>query len=129
MKKRTQERLFTPIIGRVATLNEYILRRRGKAKKVVQYNYIDDLIKQCFLLFKYAMRQLSGKDYVKRSMELCEEIQCSTYLIARLHGFTPEECAWIDVAVDEIIDGITNAAKSQNENGQNHHTKNDERVG
>lgn len=110
-------------------LNEYILRRRGKAKKVVQYNYIDDLVKQCFLLFKYAMRQLSGKDYVKRSIELCEEIQCSTYLIARLHGFTAEECAWIDVTVDEILDGIINAAKSQNENGQNHHTKNDERVG
>lgn len=124
MKKRTQERLFTPVIGRVAVLNEYVLRKRGKAKKVVQYNYIDDMVKQCFLLFKYAMRQLSGKDYVKRSVELCEEIQCSAYLIARLGGFTAEECARIDVSVDEILDEISNAAKSQE--GQNHHTKNDE---
>ena len=113
MKKRTRERLLTPLIGRVAMLNEYVLQRRGKAKKVMQYNYIDDLLKQCFLLFKYAMRQLAGKDYAKRSTELCEEIQCSAYLIARLHGFTSGECAWIDVTVDEILDDIVNAAKSQ----------------
>ena len=124
MRKRTKERLLTPVIGRVAILNEYVLSKRGKAKKAVQYNYIDDLVKQCFLLFKYAMRQLSGKDYVKRSTELCEEIQCSAYLIARLKGFTAEECARIDVSVDEILDEIAIAAKSQN--GQNHHTTNDE---
>ena len=100
------------MIGRVAILNEYVLRKRGKAKKVIQYNYIDDMVKQCFLLFKYAMRQLSGKDYVKRSTELCEEIQCSAYLIARLGGFTKDECATIDVYVDEILDDIDNASKS-----------------
>ena len=113
MHQRTRKRLFTPIIGRVAILNEYVLRKRGAAKKVIQYNYVDDMLKQCFLLFKYAMRQLSGKDYVKRSIELCEEIQCSAYLIARLGGFTKEECATIDVCVDEILDEIVNAAKSQ----------------
>ena len=113
MHQRTRKRLFTPMIGRVAMLNEYVLRKRGKAKKVIQYNYVDDMLKQCFLLFKYAMRQLSGKDYVKRSIELCEEIQCSAYLITRLGGYTKEECATIDVYVDEILDEIVNAAKSQ----------------
>ena len=118
MRKRTQNRLFTPIIGRVACLNEYVLSKRGKAKKVLQYNYIDDVVKQCYLLFKYAMRQLSGKDYVKRSIELCEEIQCSCYLVARLGGFTKEECARIDILVDEILDEINKCAKSQPELSQ-----------
>ena len=113
MRSRTRKRLFTPVIGRVAILSEYVLRKRGKAKKVVRYNYVDDMLKQCFLLFKYAMRQLSGKDYVKRSVELCEEIQCSAYLIARLGGYTKEECATIDVFVDEILDEIEKIAMSQ----------------
>ena len=93
-------------------LNRYILSKRGKAKKAVQYNYIDDLLKQCFLLFRYAMRQLSGKDYVKRAMELCEEIQSSVYLIAALGGYTNEEAAHIDILVDDILDGIIRVSKS-----------------
>lgn len=124
MKKRTQERLFAPVIGRVIILNEYVLDKRGKAKKVLQYDYIDDMVKQCYILFKYAMRQLKGLDYVKRSVELCEEIQCSAYLITRLGGFSRKECAWIDVTVDEIIDEIGKCSKSQN--SQNHHMTQDE---
>lgn len=102
----------TPIVGRVAALNKYILQKRGKAKKAVQYNYVDDLLKQCYLLFKYALRQLSGKDYIKRTMELCEEIQASTYLIASLGGFTAEEAAHIDIEVDDILDGVIRVQKA-----------------
>ena len=93
-------------------MNRYILAKRGKAKKAVQYNYIDDLLKQCYLLFKYALRQLSGKDYIKRTIELCEEIQTSTYLIAALGGFTSEEAAHIDIQVDEILDEVVRVSKS-----------------
>ena len=112
MKSRARQRLHTPIIGRVAALNKYILSKRSKARKAVQYNYIDDLLKQCYLLFKYAMRQLAGKDYIKRTIELCEEIQASTYLIAAINGFTNEEAAHIDIEVDEILDEISRVHKS-----------------
>ena len=112
MRNRAQKRLFTPVIGRVTNLNDFILSKRKKIKKSLQYNYVDDMIKQCYLLFKYALRQLSGKDYVKRACELCEEIQCSAYLITRLGGFTKEECATIDVTVDEILDEIVKISKS-----------------
>ena len=106
MKARTHARIHTPIVGRVAALNKYILSKRSKAKKAVQYNYTDDLLKQCYLLFKYALRELSGKDYIRRTTELCEEIQASAYLIAVLGGFTKAEAAYIDIAVDEILDEI-----------------------
>ena len=112
MKSRTRQRLHTPIVGRVAALNKYILSKRCKARKAVQYNYIDDLLKQCCLLFKYALRQLSGKDYIKRTIELCEEIQTSTYLIAAIGGFTNEDAANIDIQVDEILDEIVRVQKS-----------------
>ena len=112
MKSRTHSRLHSPIALRVAALNRYILAKRGKAKKAVQYNYIDDLLKQCYLLFKYALRQLSGKDYIKRTIELCDEIQTTTYLIATLGGFTNEEAAHIDISVDEILDEIVRVKKA-----------------
>lgn len=104
--------MSTPVVGMVAALNRYVLAKRGKAKKAIQYNYTDDLLKQCYLLFKYALRQLSGKDYIKRTFELCEEIQTSTYLIAALGGFTNEEAAHIDIAVDDILDEIVRVSKS-----------------
>ena len=104
--------MSTPLVGRIAALNRYVLAKRGKAKKAVQYNYTDDLLKQCYLLFKYALRQLSGKDYIKRTIELCEEIQTSTYLIAALGGFTNEEAAHIDIAVDDILDEMVRVSKT-----------------
>ena len=112
MKSRTHSRLHSPIAQRVAALNRYILAKRGKAKKAVQYNYIDDLLKQCYLLFKYALRQLAGKDYIKRTIELCEEIQTTTYLIASLGGYTNEEAAHIDIQVDEILDEVMRVKKA-----------------
>ena len=112
MKSRTHKCLHSPIVLRVVALNKYILAKRGKAKKAVQYNYTDDLLKQCYLLFKYALRQLSGKDYIKRTIELCEEIQATRYLIAALGGFTSEEAAHIDIAVDEILDEVVRVKKA-----------------
>ena len=112
MKARTRKRIGTPIVSRVSALNKYILGKRGKAKKALQYNYIDDLLKQCYLLFKYSLRQLSGKDYVKRTIELCEEIQATTYLIAALGGFSAEEAAHIDIQVDDICDEIVRVSKT-----------------
>ena len=78
MKSRTHKRLHSPIVLRVVALNKYILAKRGKAKKAIQYNYTDDLLKQSYLLFKYALRQLSGKDYIKRTIELCSEAKIYT---------------------------------------------------
>ena len=111
MKKRMQQHFNTPIVGRVVVLNKYILSKRSKAKKAIQYNYVDDLLKQCNLLFKYALRQLSGKDYIKRTVELCEEIQGGAYLIESLGGFTRIESARIDVIIDDILDDVMRMSK------------------
>lgn len=112
MKNRTHKRLNTPVIGKAANLNSYILNLRGKIKNSMRYTYVDPLLQKCYRLFECAMRQLEGKNYLKRSIEVCEEIQAYVYLITALNGFTEKECAYIDIQVDEILDNIVRLAKS-----------------
>ncbi len=121
MKKRTYQRITRPIIGRISNLNSFVLERRKDMKTAIRYNYADDLLKQLLLLFKYAMRQLAGKDYVKRAMELCEEIQAQTYLIRNLGGLSDRDTATIDVEVDAILDELIRISKSAS--SESSHTK------
>jgi len=74
------------------------------------------LLEKASTLFVYAMRQLKGKDYLKRSMELIEEIQAQCYLIMELRGWNERTCAELDRMCDEIaeqLNAIAAAHKSQ----------------
>ena len=39
----------------------------------IRHNYFDHVLRTGALLFLYAMRQLKGKEYVKRALEYCEK--------------------------------------------------------
>lgn len=72
LSRRNRAILESPIIGRVIQLNQYMIAHGKRAYKIVQHNYIDRLLQEGLTLFMYARRQLLGKDYAKRAVELCE---------------------------------------------------------
>lgn len=86
LSKRNKLILSSPIIGKVIELNQYMIEHGKRAYKIIQHNYIDDMLKDGRILFKYARRQLLGKDYEKRTVELCEELEASAYLVYALGG-------------------------------------------
>lgn len=84
----------TPLIGRVVYLNKQLahygrLLPSGKKRKTasgevrmtvdIRRYYFTPLLEKGNTLFVYAMRQLKGKDYLKRSVELIEEIQAQCF--------------------------------------------------
>lgn len=103
MNSRTKLALKTPIIGRVVIMNKYMITHSLRAYKIVKHNYIDSLLSQGNLLFKYAYRQLQGMDYYKRIIELVYEIQAQAYFIASLGGWEAKVAATIDSDCESII--------------------------
>lgn len=69
MNRANRNRINAPIINRVVELNKYLLRISDKAFKLIKRNYIDAILKQGATLFTYAMRQLRGLDYRKRTLK------------------------------------------------------------
>lgn len=83
----------------------------------IRHNYFDAILKNGAILFRYAMRQLKGKDYLKRALDVIEEIQADSYLVLLLGGWNERKCAEIDRMCDEIAEqlhAITAAHKSPN---------------
>ena len=48
MNKRNKKILVAPIIGKVCQLNAYMIANGKRAYKIIQHNYIDELLKQGF---------------------------------------------------------------------------------
>lgn len=90
-------------MGRVIELNKLLLKATALPVKRIQHIYCDALLKNGSLLYTYAMRQLKGKDYKKRSIEIIEEIQSMDYLIHSLHGWDAKVTTAIDVLCDDIV--------------------------
>lgn len=128
MQYNNAKAIRTPIISKVILLNKTLVdagRKLPKGKKGadivmpvdIRHNYFAPILKNGALLFKYAMRQLKGKDYLKRALEVIEEIQADCYLIYLLGGWTERKCAEIDTICDEIssqLHAITSTAKGLN---------------
>ena len=114
LNRRNKQILISPIIGRVIALNKYMILHGARAYTLVRHNYIDDLLKEGSLLFLYARRQLLGKDYVKRVVELCEEIEARAYCVAALGGWPAKVAGDINVMTEEIVSQAEAKANSQN---------------
>ena len=114
MSRRNKRILLSPIIGRVIALNGYMIAHGKRAYKIVQHNYIDTVLKDGCLLFLYARRQLLGKDYAKRAVELCEEIEAYAYFIAALGGWPEKVAGDVNVFTEDIVSQIEAHANSQN---------------
>lgn len=112
--RRNRRILVSPIIGRVIELNNYMIHHGKQAYKIVQHNYIDAMLKDGCTLFRYARRQLLGKDYAKRAVELCEEIESMAYFIAALRGWPAKVAGDINVMTESIISQVEAYANSRN---------------
>ena len=106
MQSRSFHALETPIAGRVIQLNKILLNATTLPVKRIQHTYCDTLLKNGSLLFTYAMRQLKGKDYKKRALEVIEEIQAMSYLIYSMQGWSSKVMTSIDVLCDDIASQI-----------------------
>ena len=115
LTKRNKRILASPIIGRVIVLNRFIAQRRSDACKMIQRIYVSKIVSDASLLFLYAIRQLRGKDYAKRVVELCEEIEAQAYLVANLqNGWKMKVAADINVMTEEIVSQVEAISNSQN---------------
>ena len=99
--------ICTPIIGTVVQLNKTMISAGCRAYKIIQHNYIDDMLKKGNLLFMYAFRQVRGLDYYKRACELCYEIQSQAYFVHELGGFHTKDASIIDRLCDEILEQLS----------------------
>ena len=131
MQYSNKSALRQPIISKVVLLNKQLahygrLLPHGKKRSIstiqeeltvdIRRCYLYPLLEKAGTLFVYAMRQLKGKDYLKRSTELIEEIQAQCYLIMELRGWNERTCAELDRICDEIAQQlytISAAQKSQ----------------
>lgn len=107
--------LQTPIIGRVIELNRYVWQKRPLLNKDIRHNHYQSLLSQCDLLFAQAMREVRGKDYLKRANECLQDIQAKTYLIYALNvGWNMKIATRIDMMCDEISEHLFKISESRN---------------
>ena len=86
MHQNVKRYLMHPVIGKVIALNQYLINVRTLPCKDIRNVHVNSLLSSADVLFIQAMREVRGKDYLKRSIETIEEITARNYLIYSLHG-------------------------------------------
>ena len=103
MNHRNYHALEKPLVGRVVALGKRLYEVSVLPPKRMQHEYVCFMLNDCRLLFKYAMRQLKGKNYVDRAYELVEEIQADAYYVHSLGGWSKKVAYSIDCLCDDIL--------------------------
>jgi len=119
MHQNVKRYLMHPLIGKVIALNQYLMKVRTLPEKSIQHVYVETLMKAADTLFTQAMREVRGKDYIKRATETIEEITARNYLIYSLRGWSNKVTARIDAMCEEITAELYKA-DAVNKNSQNH---------
>jgi len=119
MHQNVKRYLMHPLIGKVVALNQYLMKVRTLPEKSIQHVYVETLMKAADTLFTQAMREVRGKDYIKRATETIEEITARNYLIYSLRGWSNKVTARIDAMCEEITAELYKA-DAVNKNSQNH---------
>ncbi len=119
MHQNVKRYLMHPLIGKVVALNQYLMKVRTLPEKSIQHVYVETLMKEADTLFTQAMREVRGKDYVKRATETIEEITARNYLIYSLRGWSNKVTARIDAMCEEITAELYKADAVM-KNSQNH---------
>lgn len=106
MVTSNKQALITPIMGKVVELNKYIYNVRSIPPKPLQHIYVDTIMQRCSTLYIQAMRELRGKDYLRRAIEAIEEIQSLSYLVYSMKGWNNKVVSNIDAMCDEIAEHL-----------------------
>ena len=102
MHQNVKRYLQRPLIGKVIALNQYLVKVRTLPEKEIRHVYVETLLKSADTLFAQAMREVRGKDYLKRAIETIEEITARNYLIYSLHGWSNKVTARINAMCEDI---------------------------
>lgn len=102
MHQNVKRYLTRPIIGKVIALNQYLIQVRTLPCKDIRNVHVSSLLSSAEVLFIQAMREVRGKDYLKRATETIEEISAKNYLIYSLHGWSNKVTASIDAMCEDI---------------------------
>ena len=102
MHQNVKRYLTHPIIGKVILLNQYLIQVRTLPCKDIRNVYVNSLLSSADILFIQAMREVRGKDYLKRATETIEEITTKNYLIYSLRGWSNKVTARIDAICEDI---------------------------
>ena len=116
MQESNLKSINTPVIGKVIVMAQYIRQKRALLPKDMRHIEMASILKSVQTLYLYALREVRGKDYLKRSIELVQEIQAQAYYIHALGGWNMNVTAQIDVVCDEIAEHlykIDNASKAR----------------
>ena len=122
MNARHQQQMHTRLVSSVVTLNRYLLDKSQQARKLVQWCYVDAILKEARLLFVNTTNLLDGLDTKNKALQNVYSIQKQSVLISFLeedfrpkkvegkrkkhYGFDFSACAYIDEMCDDIISQI-----------------------
>lgn len=114
MNRSNKKNLVSPIVGRCSVLCSEIIRCTAHTPNTVKHPFVDELKKDSAILFKYALRQLRGQDYYKRTVDLVEEINAQLYLLRNLNGIKDKDVVILDCLCEEILQQLNSIRFGQN---------------
>lgn len=124
MNSRHQNQMNQPLITSALCLNRYLLDKSAQARKLVQWCYIDPILREARMLFVNATDLLDGLDTKNKALRNVYNIQKQTVLVCFLeqdnrkkkeestkrkkhYGFDSYACAYIDEMCDDIISQVS----------------------
>lgn len=126
MNTRHQEQMSNKITSSVVTLVGYLVNKASQSRKIVQWTFIEPILREARSLFVYATDLLDGRDTRDKALRCVYNIQKQSVLVCFLerdtrkravsqatlegaknrkkqYGFDNEACAYIDEMCDGII--------------------------
>lgn len=126
MNTRHQQQMSHGITSAVVTLVQYLVNKASQSRKIVQWTFIEPILREARSLFVYATDLLDGRDTRDKALRCLYNIQKQSVLVCFLerdnrkktlsqsmldgtknrkkqYGFDYEACAYIDEMCDKII--------------------------
>ena len=138
MNNRHHKQMTCRLTTSTITLIRYLVDKSSQARKIVQWNFIEPILREARNLFVYATDLLDGRDTGDKALRCIYNIQKQSILVCALerdnrkhktelneeydkrkkqYGFDEYACAYIDEMCDDIIEQIS--AYCQNHKPQN----------
>lgn len=138
MNNRHQKQMSCNLTTSSITLIRYLVDKSSQARKIVQWNFIEPILREARNLFVYATDMLDGRDTKDKALRCVYNIQKQSLLVCALerdmrkhktkpneeyrklkkpYGFDEYACAYVDEMCDNIIAQI--CAYGQNHQPQN----------
>ena len=122
MTDRHHEQLSTRVVSSIVTLTRYLVDKSMQSRKIVQWCFLDPILREARSLFVNATDMLDGMDSMNKALRNVYNIQKQSILVSFLerdnrkkivdgkrkkhYGFDYLACSYIDELCDDIISQI-----------------------